>query len=133
MRNYPTNIPFSFPCAGGVIEHPTNDRKFYLRFEVKKFDEAIPCTTTVVQKVGKYLKKQHIQKWSKVTAEELQNVKVVKLMDESGDCFLSDTSVYVPEWLRDMPAAATSDSRAFPVDENLMYTVENNPASPDMV
>lgn len=114
-----------FPALGGIIKHPNNERKFYLRFEIKKYDQNIELSTAKPNNVGKYLKMQHIRKWLKVSSEEVKEIKVCKLFDENGEYFVSDTSYYVPEWLRSEPFSAENNS--IPKDKTLVYTVQNNP------
>lgn len=118
--------PHYFAVSGGFIQNPNDERKFYLRFEVKKYDGKIPLSTTKSSNVGKYLKLQHIQNWKKVSFEELKHIKVCKLVDEKGDYFISDTSWYIPEWLR-TEASSTNADNFIPPDKKLVYTVENNP------
>lgn len=77
--------------------------------------------------MGRLNKRQYIRNWVKVSADELKGVNVCQLTDVLGDYFVSDTSWYIPEWLREEPLSVTSSIRALPADEKLVYTVKNNP------
>lgn len=91
---------------------------------MEQFDQATPLVTVKQNRVGKYIKTQHFRNWFKVTKEELTDVKVCELHDENGKYFISNTSWYVPEWLRDLEHTEHDD---LPEDSLVVHGVENDP------
>lgn len=79
---------------------------------------------TDINKVGKYYIRQHFRNWMKVSADELRAVKVCQLSDEKGLFYISDTSFYVPQWLREGYAGIDDID-----DEKIIFTVERNSAA----
>lgn len=118
------NTNFNFIYLGGFIKHPTNQQRFYLQFEVKQFDRTIPLVTINQNRVGKYMKVQHIRNWIKVSRDELKDIRVCELEDENGVYYISNTSWYVPEWLQESETTEIDD---LPADSLVVHTVENDP------
>lgn len=119
----------SFYLLGGFIKHPKKGSKFYLKFEIRDFDPSVPLITTEYHKVGKYTRVQYFRNWIKVPATEMEGVKVGRLVDEFGEHYLSDTSMYLPEWLKD--SEEEHEEHDLPPDSRAVSSVENNPEEMD--
>lgn len=58
---------------------------------------------------------------------ELKGIRVCKLEDENGIYYISNTSYYVPQWLRE---SETSKEDDLPPDSLVVYGAENQPEVP---
>lgn len=85
--------------SDGVIENEA-DEKYYLQFEIKKFDEEVDLMPELERANGQQMVKDRFRDWIKVTNEEVGNIKVARMRDEMGPYYVSDTRFYTPSWLK---------------------------------
>lgn len=97
--------------ADGVISNE-DGQQYYLKFEVKEWDETAELVTSVVNKVRQSHTKEYFRKWVVVPFDQMKDIKVQRFVCEKGEYFVSDTSQYLPIWLRHI-----ADMEPIPEDE----------------
>lgn len=110
MFRFPTptiSFPFLILFTGGAIVNEIDGAQFFLRFEIKAFDENIHMFSTEPIK-NETKTKTKIPLWVHVPSSALTNVMVSQFFDESGPYFISDTRFYIPPWLQQQQALQTS-------------------------
>lgn len=87
-------------------------QQYYLKFEVKEWDETAELVASVVNKVRQSHMQQYFRKWVVVPFDQIKDIKVQRFVTEKGEYFVSDTSQYLPIWLR-----RVADMELIPEDE----------------
>lgn len=92
-------LPFLVP--DGSLNNENGEEHYYLKFEVRAFDPNMNLEP-VFERITKrqVLEEQKFRDWIHVV-NEINDIKVIKLLDEMGHFYVSDTRFYIPIWLRD--------------------------------
>lgn len=95
-----------------------DNQVYYLKFQVIPFEENIELRTESIDSVGHRLVKQHFRKWIHVSDICAINVNLVHV--DGHEIFVSDTSQYLPCWLRE-PTIYSDEFIEIPEDAPLSY------------